>query len=472
MTPTPGNPHTHLLAAAVTDGAVAMSGWLIPLLWWQRPPTLAAQTAAAFAVVAGLLHITAGAVMGAHQRRRGAFCVITYRRLVRTGVVTTIAALVVVSVSPKSWALDTVSAGQVALAGVTGSVAVLTWRWTLDSWDSRRRRRGHAAERVLIVGDHRDAHDLLDLIEAHSETGWRAVGWVEGDEHESLVTSARRAGATSVLIAPSALRRQLVQTQLHELRERGLHVHLDMGLREVHPRHLSLGILGYEPFLVLEPPRLARFQHAVKRTVDVTVAAVLLVLSLPLLLAAAAAIKLEDRGPVLFHQRRIGRHGVPFDVIKLRTMVPDAERRMSEVAHLNERTDGPLFKAHHDPRVTRVGRLLRATSVDEIPQLWRVVRGEMSLVGPRPALPEEVSQFDDRLMARHRMRPGITGIWQVAHRDDPSFEAYRRADLLYVENWSLVLDLSILARTVPTVLGRGWRSLRTRAIPSPEPVLP
>jgi lipopolysaccharide/colanic/teichoic acid biosynthesis glycosyltransferase len=213
-------------------------------------------------------------------------------------------------------------------------------------------------------------------------------------------------------------------------------------------------------------------QRVIKRSVDVIVASVMLLAALPILAMAALAIWVEDKGPVLFHQRRIGRHGVPFDLIKLRTMVPDAEARLAEVAHLNERHDGPLFKASHDPRVTRVGRVLRATSVDELPQLWRVVRGDMSLVGPRPALPDEVSQFDDRLMARHRMRPGLTGIWQVSHRDDPSFESYRRADLLYVENWSMLLDLGILARTVPTVLGRSWRSLRQRAVPSPEPVLP
>jgi exopolysaccharide biosynthesis polyprenyl glycosylphosphotransferase len=349
---------------------------------------------------------------------------------------------------------------------------VVLWRWSHHRVIGMRCRRGRLDERVLIVADHRDAHDLLDLIDNHPDTGWRAVGWVEGDDTEPLLTSARRSGATTVLVSASALRRDHVQGQLHELRDRGVRVHLDAGLRSLHPRHLTLGALGYEPLLLLEPPRFTVVQRGLKRALDLLVASVLLLLSLPLLAIAAVAIVVDDRGPVLFHQRRIGRHGVPFDVVKLRTMVRDAEGRLADVAHLNERTDGPLFKASRDPRVTRVGRFLRATSIDEIPQLWRVVRGDMSLVGPRPALPEEVSQFDDRLMGRHRMRPGITGIWQVSHRDDPSFDAYRRADLLYVEHWSLLLDLAILARTVPTVLGRGVQSLRTRAVPSPEPVLP
>lgn len=460
------------VALAVADGTVTMSGWLVPLVFWNRTPGLAAQTAAAFAVVVGLAQVGVGAVLGAHHLQVGSLHVITHRRLLRAGLITVLAAWVMVMSSPESWAVGAITIERLALGGLAATVGVLAWHWWLEAWRARRHRRGDATERVLIVADHRDAHDLLDLIDAHSETGWRAVGWVEGDEPETLVTSARRAGATSVLVAPSALRCPPVQAQLHELRERGVRVHLDVGLRDLHPRHLTLAALGYEPLVLLEPPRLAPVQRLAKRVFDIVVASLLLLFSLPVLALAALAITLDDRGPVLFRQRRIGRHGIPFDVVKLRTMVPDAEARMGEVAHLNERTDGPLFKATADPRVTRVGRLLRATSIDEIPQLWKVVRGEMSLVGPRPALPDEVTHFDDRLLGRHRVRPGITGIWQVAHRDDPSFEAYRRADLLYVENWSLLLDLAILARTVPTVLGRGWRSLRSRSIPSPEPVMP
>lgn len=464
----PSNPVT----LAVADGVIASSGWFLPLMWWQRSTALSTVTAMAFALMAGAVHVAVGATLGAHRPQLGAFTAIVHRRLFKAGAVTLGVALALLAVSPRSWALTAVTTEQVVVAGLVATVALVLWRGMLETYQSRRHRLGRAGDRVLIVGDHRDAHDLLDLIDSHTETGWRAAGWVEGDEAEPLLTSARRAGATSVLVAPSAMRRPVVQSQLHDLRAHGLRVHLDLGLRDLLPRHLTLAALGYEPFVLLEPPRLTAVQHALKRATDVVIAGILLVISLPVLVVAAVAIKLDDRGPVLFHQRRIGRHGVPFDVVKLRTMVPDAETRLAEVAHLNERTDGPLFKATADPRVTRVGRILRATSIDEIPQLWKVIRGHMSLVGPRPALPEEVHQFDDRLLARHRMRPGITGVWQVAHRDDPSFDAYRRADLLYVENWSVLLDLAILARTVPTVLGRGLRSLRTHTQSSPEPVMP
>jgi lipopolysaccharide/colanic/teichoic acid biosynthesis glycosyltransferase len=150
-------------------------------------------------------------------------------------------------------------------------------------------------------------------------------------------------------------------------------------------------------------------------------------------------------------------------VLKLRTMVPNASRLMSQVTALNERTDGPLFKAANDPRVTRVGRFLRATSIDELPQLWNVLNGTMSLVGPRPALFSEVDQFDAEFHRRHQMRPGLTGLWQIEARDNPSFSAYRRLDLTYIDNWSLALDFNILATTFHAVAVRGLRLILPRA---------
>jgi lipopolysaccharide/colanic/teichoic acid biosynthesis glycosyltransferase len=201
----------------------------------------------------------------------------------------------------------------------------------------------------------------------------------------------------------------------------------------------------------------ARSQHVAKRTLDLTVAVVALVLSLPVLLAAVLAVKATSPGPALFRQRRVGRDGQPFTILKLRTMVADAEARRDDVLHLNE-ADGPLFKISADPRVTPVGRLLRKLSVDELPQLVNVVRGDMSLVGPRPALPSEVAEWAPELHHRLLVRPGITGLWQVNGRSDCSFDDYARCDLEYVATWSLATDLAILAKTVPRVLlARGAR---------------
>jgi lipopolysaccharide/colanic/teichoic acid biosynthesis glycosyltransferase len=173
----------------------------------------------------------------------------------------------------------------------------------------------------------------------------------------------------------------------------------------------------------------------------------------------ALMIKLSDKGPVFFKQVRVGLNGEEFKVLKFRTMVVDAEAKLLELQQTNERS-GPLFKMDRDPRITRVGRLLRETSLDELPQLFNVFKGEMSLVGPRPALPSEVAQFDQRLLERTKVPPGITGLWQSEARDNPSFTAYRRLDLFYVDNWSVTLDLVILLATAEQVLAKGLRSLR------------
>jgi lipopolysaccharide/colanic/teichoic acid biosynthesis glycosyltransferase len=154
---------------------------------------------------------------------------------------------------------------------------------------------------------------------------------------------------------------------------------------------------------------------------------------------------------VFYRQQRVGKGGRLFDVVKFRTMVPDAHALRHDLVSMNE-ADGPLFKIRNDPRVTRVGRFLRKTSIDELPQLWNVLRGEMSLVGPRPALPEEAALWSADLRDRLRVQPGITGMWQVSGRSNTSFEEYSRLDLYYVDNWSLLTDLSILGKTLPSVL--------------------
>ena len=188
-----------------------------------------------------------------------------------------------------------------------------------------------------------------------------------------------------------------------------------------------------------------------KRALDITVAAALLVLAAPLMLLIALAIKLDSPGPVIFRQRRVGKDGRPFTFYKFRGMVADAEARLHEVAHLNE-VDGPIFKSRRDPRVTRVGRVLRRTSLDELPQLWNVLRGDMSLVGPRPPLPTEVTRYEPWQRDRLLVPGGITGLWQVSGRNLLGFEDMVRLDLEYITRWSLWLDLRILLRTILVVL--------------------
>ena len=190
-----------------------------------------------------------------------------------------------------------------------------------------------------------------------------------------------------------------------------------------------------------------------KRALDIAGSLVALVLSAPLLALAALLIKLESPGPVLYRSTRIGRKGRPFTFYKLRSMVNGADRHRHHLNHLNE-ADGPVFKICNDPRVTRIGRLLRTTSLDEIPQFVNVLRGEMSLVGPRPPIPEEVAQYETWQMHRLDVRPGLTCLWQVNGRSRLGFSEWMQLDLEYIQNQSLALDLKILARTVPAVLSR------------------
>jgi exopolysaccharide biosynthesis polyprenyl glycosylphosphotransferase len=188
-----------------------------------------------------------------------------------------------------------------------------------------------------------------------------------------------------------------------------------------------------------------------KRLLDITASSVALVLLSPVLAAIAIAVRWDSRGPIFYASERIGKKGRVFPCIKFRTMVPDAERRRTEVLHMNER-DSVLFKITNDPRITPVGRFLRKYSLDELPQLVNVLRGDMSLVGPRPPIASEVKRYELNHLRRLDVVPGITGLWQVQARQDPSFDSYISLDTAYIENWSLWLDIKILVRTVGVVV--------------------
>jgi lipopolysaccharide/colanic/teichoic acid biosynthesis glycosyltransferase len=218
--------------------------------------------------------------------------------------------------------------------------------------------------------------------------------------------------------------------------------------------HLELHVVD-APARPAGLPGAGRWELAVKRTIDLVVSTVLLALLLPLLLLVALAIGVSSRGPILFRQRRMGRNGVLIGMFKFRSMRRDAHDGRDELAHLNEAT-GPVFKIRNDPRVTRVGRLIRRWSIDELPQLVNVLLGQMSLVGPRPPLPEEYETYGSRERRRLSVKPGLTCIWQVSGRSEVDFETWVAMDLEYISSWSLALDLKLLAQTVPAVVrGRG-----------------
>ncbi len=368
------------------------------------------------------------------------------------------------------------------IACVTVWLALVGWRSVYRAWLAAQRKAGRYTRRVIIVGTDRRAITLAELFATHPETGVRVIGlvgsarearaagfsdlWVANYADADRVLAA--ADVDGVVLCASDINPALLEVLIRGERARSRDLYLDPGLSGIDFRRVQALPIAHQPLLYVEAPSLSRLQLNLKHAFDAVVSLGMLVVLAPVLAAIAIAIKLEDGGPVLFRQRRVGRDGVEFGMLKFRSMCVDAESRLAALRTANERT-GPLFKLDGgDPRVTRIGQFLRATSLDELPQLLNVVRGDMSLVGPRPALAAEVAQFPEELQARHQVRPGITGLWQVEARDNPSFEAYRRLDLFYVENWSLALDLLILLGTVEQVLLRPLLSRRGAAAPQAE----
>jgi exopolysaccharide biosynthesis polyprenyl glycosylphosphotransferase len=332
---------------------------------------------------------------------------------------------------------------------------------------ARLRTQGHLARRVVIIGTNAEARSLSEQLVCNPSLGYDIVGFV-GDELHAGIPNAplpvlgdfddtlsvlQRTRASGAIIATSAIDGATANALARDLMDKGFHVELTSGLTDIASERLIARPLGRRPVLYIEPVRRVGWRAAAKRLFDIVVSGSLLLLTLPVLVVSAVLIKLDSQGQVFFRQQRLGRNGTPFWVLKLRTMVDGADGMVEELQGQNE-ADGPLFKVREDPRVTRVGGFLRRTSIDELPQLWNVLRGEMSIVGPRPALPREMAGWTPELALRLRVKPGITGMWQVNGRSESSFEDYIRHDLYYVHNWSLLTDLAIVCKTIPTVLLR------------------
>jgi exopolysaccharide biosynthesis polyprenyl glycosylphosphotransferase len=373
------------------------------------------------------------------------------------------------------WLAGSLSAAPAVEGGVIAAALLIVLRWSFRRWLKGKRADGHYLQTVVLVGTNEDAAAMWQMLSDEPELGYR-VGGVVGKQAQvapwqgiprrpaltDLPQLAEEVGAEGVILVGSAVTAAESAAVVDRSLACGLHVHFWPGLAGVLSSRIRTAPVSGLPMLYVEANKPPAWHIAAKRAIDIVTAAILLPLSAPVLLLAAIAIRLEDGGPVIYRHAVIGRYGVHTEVLKLRTMVPNAAAMQDEIADLNEREGGPLFKASRDPRVTRIGRLLRDTSIDELPQLWDVLTGRMSLVGPRFAMPKEAAQFDEELKRRTDMRPGITGLWQTEARDNPSFSAYRRLDLLYVDNWSLGLDLAIIANTGHAVTARAVRALLPR----------
>ena len=354
-----------------------------------------------------------------------------------------------------------------AWVGASWALALLFALTARRLWHARfghLREAGVLAFRTVIVGTNDEAKRLVAIM-SRPAFGFRPVGAVStgaapGDLGLPLLGSIDElrevlmgSGAECVFVASSAVGPQDMQAIAKAVRLAGVEVRITATLPEVLASRLTVQPMGGLTALSLQPVRLSGAQVVAKFTFDILVSGVVLVLLSPLLIGIAIGVKLTSPGPVLYRQRRVGLRGKPFTMLKFRTMRRGTERDVEELRAAHS-VDDLMFKLKDDPRTTRVGRWLRRFSLDELPQLFNVIKGDMSLVGPRPPLPEEVAKYEDWHFDRLEVPPGITGLWQISGRADLTFDECVQLDVFYIENWSLTYELFILGKTIPVLLSQ------------------
>lgn len=352
----------------------------------------------------------------------------------------------------------------VGLCATLSALTLCSWRVCCASWIRRRRSRGIGLRHALIVGAGKVGELLAKQFQLNPALGYSVRGFLDSNHHqdsrvlgkiEDLAEVTSREFIDEVFITiPSE--REVVKDVARKARKLGLTIKVVPefydGLAWLSP----IEFIGDFPVSVLHSQPVRSFQLFLKRFTDVAGASLALALLSPVLGIIALAIKLDSPGPVIHRARRIGRKGRGFTCFKFRTMVANAREMKADLQHLNER-QGPFFKLKADPRVTKLGGFLRKYSLDELPQLWNVLKGEMSLVGPRPPEEDETSEYEIDQLRRLDAIPGITGLWQISARDDPSFEKAVTLDIRYIQNWNYFLDIQILIKTIPAVLKANGR---------------
>ncbi len=443
-----------LIAAAICGGTFVRFGM----------GEKAVSTNGSFALVLGPLWVLLIAASGGYDRDRIRTGAEQAKVIVETSI--RVSALTAFAV----FLLNTdVSRAFFVLALLGGFVLLLLGRYTAQALLHRARARGRCLHRVLAVGTVEDIAHLMAQVEGKAHHGLTVVGAcaiTDRDELPSgvpvlgLPSQARCAAAdvqadTVAVTSAGVLGRDGLRRLAWELEGSDTSLLLAPELTDVAGPRINVRPLGALSLLQVSEPTFTGASKVVKAAYDRLFAAVGLLVLCPVLAAIAVLIKLDSKGGAFFRQERTGIDGRPFTLVKFRSMVPTAEDMFIDLTDKNE-SGGVLFKIKRDPRVTKVGRVLRRLSIDELPQLWNVLKGDMSLVGPRPPLPTEVEAYASDVRRRLLVKPGLTGLWQVNGRSDLSWEESVRLDLYYVENWSLLMDFIILAKTATAVAaGRG-----------------
>ena len=357
---------------------------------------------------------------------------------------------------PRSIVLITVGLVTIALSFRRVIYRILTYR----NFD-----KGIGTRNVLIVGTGPEAQALRHHLESVRHLGYSFKGFIQlpgtasrftasaGDTVGTLDTmfeNARKQFVDEIFIT-TACNREIVQDVLEQARVNSVDLRVVPDMYDGLAWNSPIEYIGQFPTIPLHCGHVPEMSLLLKRGIDILLAAVILLMLAPILLIITLAIKFDSPGPILYSSERIGKKARVFRCLKFRTMIRDADKRRAELMHMNER-DGVLFKISNDPRITTLGKFLRKYSLDELPQFFNVLRGDMSIVGPRPPLASEVKEYKPSHLLRLDVMPGITGLWQVQARQDPSFDNYISLDVTYVENWSVWLDIKILARTVAVVL--------------------
>ncbi|MBI5303379.1 MAG: undecaprenyl-phosphate glucose phosphotransferase [Chloroflexi bacterium] len=331
---------------------------------------------------------------------------------------------------------------------------------------ARQQQRGIGVDRVLVVGAGEVGRAMIRNIVAQPDLGYQIVGFVDDDPErgctdigrikalgpsDNLRWLLRDYNVDEVIITLPWTARQKIIAIMELCQRVGVTTKVVPDLFQLSLSRVAIDDVGGVPLINVREPSLGAVDSVVKRVMDLCLGGIFFLCAVPVMLAIALSIKLDSRGPIIFAQKRVGRGGRPFTTYKFRSMRLGAEEELAQLNRLNE-ADGPLFKIRNDPRRTRVGGWIRRTSLDELPQLLNVLRGEMSLVGPRPPLVTEVAQYEDWHKRRLEVAPGITGLSQVSGRSELTFDESVMLDIYYIENWSPWLDVWILFKTVPTVL--------------------
>lgn len=355
-------------------------------------------------------------------------------------------------------------------------------RWQMRQWQHRSRQKGACKYKTVVIGSSDGINRALRTMQDYSNWGYSPIAVcpieADGNEKDSYVVTSFEPdpsieGADKLKVIPfnSAFPRTCESLGAQEVyvadvlsrdsemlhgislavESLGMELALAVSLADVSGHRLYLRNTAEQPVLLASLPQYTNATYVIKRLLDIVVSAFALLISSPLMLGTAIAIKLDDGGPIFFSQQRIGLHGKPFTMYKFRSMVTNAEELKKKLAEENGQTDRFIFKMKNDPRITKVGHFIRKTSLDEFPQFFNVLKGDMSLVGPRPALLEEVARYGSLYSTRLLVKPGITGPWQVSGRSDLSQEQSEYLDVSYIENWSIAGDLAILAKTVLVV---------------------